>query len=371
MRVLMTTDTIGGVWTFTRHLATEFLRRGHKVALVSFGRGPSVSQLAWCDKQRALHAGGFSYFASEAPLEWMPDNDQAYAAGAPALLSIASEFAPDVLLTSQFCFAAVPLLMPKVVVAHSDVLSWGRACRGEQLPMTKWLRQYTDLVSAGLQAATAVIAPTQWMLSALADTFTLPSGGVVISNGVNIVDDMANRPRKHQAVTAGRFWDEAKNLQLLQSVELPLPLVIAGDCATDSSFFLSERSNVVSVGELPEDELHDLFRASDIYLCTSIYEPFGLAPLEAALCGCVVLANDIPSLREVWGDSAMFFSDAASLKSSLQDLESPVRLRAWQQRCTKRAQTFSADRMAQEYLNLMEGLTFSKARRSRSAANAA
>jgi len=37
------------------------------------------------------------------------------------------------------------------------------------------------------------------------------------------------------------------------------------------------------------------------------YEPFGLAPLEAALSRCAIVANDIPSLREVWGSAAMYF----------------------------------------------------------------
>ena len=55
------------------------------------------------------------------------------------------------------------------------------------------------------------------------------------------------------------------------------------------------------LGPLAEEDLLALFQESAIYLCTSRYEPFGLAPLEAALCGCAVVANDIESLREVWG----------------------------------------------------------------------
>ena len=48
MRVLLTTDTIGGVWTFSRELTAELLHLGHSVALVSVGRPPSTEQLAWC-----------------------------------------------------------------------------------------------------------------------------------------------------------------------------------------------------------------------------------------------------------------------------------------------------------------------------------
>ncbi len=183
MRVLMTTDTVGGVWTFTRVFATELLQRGHSVALVSFGRAPLRSQQAWCDSNLERFGHLFTYTPVEAPLEWMEDNEQAYEAGAALLVSIGCEFAADLLLTSQYCFAALPLLIPKIVIAHSDVLSWARACRGSALPATGWLEQYVALVSAGLRAADAVVAPTAWMLSALTENFTLPARAVVIPNG--------------------------------------------------------------------------------------------------------------------------------------------------------------------------------------------
>ena len=40
--------------------------------------------------------------------------------------------------------------------------------------------------------------------------------------------------------------------------------------------------------------------------CPARYEPFGLSPLEAALAGCALVLGDIPSLREVWGDAALY-----------------------------------------------------------------
>ena len=48
-----------------------------------------------------------------------------------------------------------------------------------------------------------------------------------------------------------------------------------------------------------EAELMALLARSSIYIATSIYEPFGIAPLEAALCGCAVIANGIPTKIKV------------------------------------------------------------------------
>ena len=67
----MTTDTVGGVWTFTCELAEGFLRTGNPVALVSFGRLPSHSQLAWSEAIAAEFGSSFHYEASPVELEWM------------------------------------------------------------------------------------------------------------------------------------------------------------------------------------------------------------------------------------------------------------------------------------------------------------
>ena len=60
-------------------------------------------------------------------------------------------------------------------------------------------------------------------------------------------------------------------------------------------------------GELNEAELRHLYTRASIFVGTSRYEPFGLSPLEAALSRCALLLNDIPSFREIWGESACYF----------------------------------------------------------------
>ena len=124
---------------------------------------------------------------------------------------------------------------------------------------------------------------------------------------------LADSPRQMRAVTAGRMWDPAKNLALLRAADLPISIEIAGE--TDGEVIASDRLRWV--GQLGTEALQALFRESALYICCSRYEPFGLAALEAALCGCAVLAYDIPSLREVWGNGALYFHDAVTLSSLL------------------------------------------------------
>ena len=94
MRVLLTTDTIGGVWTFTKELTAELLRLGHSVALVSFGRAPSQEQADWCSALAVRYGSGFRYEASTAPLEWMNPNEDAYQDGEIVVRRLADDSVP-------------------------------------------------------------------------------------------------------------------------------------------------------------------------------------------------------------------------------------------------------------------------------------
>lgn len=356
MRVLMTTDTIGGVWTFTKELSTELLANGCSVAMVSLGRLPSPAQQAWIDAQEGGWGSRFRYSALDTPLEWMAENQRAFREAEPRLLKIAGEFGAELLLSSQFCFGALESDLPRIVVAHSDVLSWAEACRPQGSPNSAWLDTYCELVSDGLREADAVVAPTRWMMKALAANFGLPPEQTVIANG-RTVAPRAFGERKLQAVTAGRFWDEAKNLEMLRHVNLPLPLLIVGETEHEAATFNGRCGQATMMGRLEEEELFELFANTAIYICTSIYEPFGLAPLEAALCGCAVVANNIPSLREVWDDGALFFDGAVSLSNLLSSLcRDEQELRSAQERSRQRARGLSAKKMTAGYLGLMQSV---------------
>lgn len=357
MRILMTTDTIGGVWTFTRELTTELLKRDCAVAVASFGPLPNPAQKEWIEQQKIRWHDRFLFSASNVPLEWMTENSQAYSGAAEVMLPLVNTFQPDILLSSQYCLGALPIDIPRIVVAHSDVLSWARACRPDGLDPSEWLQCYCSIASDGIRQADAIIAPTRWMLTALGAGFMLPANVYVIPNGCTLTQDRIEPTRKIQAITAGRLWDAAKNLRILEQIHSYVPILIAGAIECESSRFEPRSKEIVLQGQLTRAELLNLFRQSSIYICTSIYEPFGFAPLEAALCGCVVVANSIPSLREVWGNHALYFKNPESLSILLTMLRENDRFRAHaQERSLTRALRLSSQRMAEMYFMLFQRL---------------
>ncbi|HHK5705615.1 TPA: glycosyltransferase family 4 protein, partial [Serratia marcescens] len=64
-------------------------------------------------------------------------------------------------------------------------------------------------------------------------------------------------------------------------------------------------NKVSFVGRVSDEELVDLYRNAFCFLFPSLYEGFGLPPLEAQACGCPVIASNATAMPEVLGESAI------------------------------------------------------------------
>jgi glycosyltransferase involved in cell wall biosynthesis len=98
--------------------------------------------------------------------------------------------------------------------------------------------------------------------------------------------------------------------------------------------------------------IQQLSRAA-ILVLPARYEPFGLSALEAGLSGCALVLGDIPSLREIWHEAAIFVDpdDTLGFTNALNSLVEDARRRKdFGRRARARALTFSPHQMANEYL---------------------
>ena len=106
--------------------------------------------------------------------------------------------------------------------------------------------------------------------------------------------------------------------------------------------------------------MRELLSRAVIYIAPSKYEPFGLSPLEAALSKCALVANDIPSFREIWGNAAVYFrrDDADSLRDVLMQLHGdPALCLSYADRAYRRAiERYTAEQMVDEYMQLYSAL---------------
>lgn len=71
---------------------------------------------------------------------------------------------------------------------------------------------------------------------------------------------------------------------------------------------LGIRNDVIFTGYVDEETLRYLYNHASVFVYPSLYEGFGLPPLESMACGVPVIISDIPPLREVAGDAAIAFN---------------------------------------------------------------
>jgi glycosyltransferase involved in cell wall biosynthesis len=171
--------------------------------------------------------------------------------------------------------------------------------------------------------------------------------------------------KEKRILSAGRRWDAGKNAGLLLCQKPPAPVTIVGsDCHPEGhGEALEGRLTAPGIHlqeHQDETQMVQLLGRTAIYAATSKYEPFGLAPLEAALSRCAIVASDIPSFRELWNGAALFFrnNDAPDLCAALDKLvRDPALCRSYANRAYERAcRKFTAARMIEDYIALYQSL---------------
>ena len=363
MHVLVTTDTLSGVWSYTQELVTGLASRGVRVTLVSLGDIPLPQQTAWMDD-----LAGLEYRPTAFRLDWMQEGEHDLKDSEAYLTALVKEIKPDLLHFNQVCYGNLPVHTPRVVVAHGDLISWWKAVYGHEPKESRWLRWYREAMTRGLAQASAVVAPSVWMLDTIRGCYTWPKRDAVIYNGRNPIFFNPYISKDDSVLAVGRLLDAGKQVNLLTQHSHPLPVCIVGaDAVADAPLPIradvrvaTDEVSVALRGPQTEAQLRMLYSRAAIYAATSRYEPFGMAALEAALSRCAIVANDIPSYREIWGDAAIYFeaNDAASLADVIRRLHEQRDLcRGYAARAYQRArECFTAKRMVDEYVHLYHGL---------------
>ncbi len=347
IKVLMTADAVGGVWTYALDLAAGLCARGAEVMLAVLGPTPSAAQRASAGAIPGLHLIETGF-----PLDWTAGSRAEIAGVGQALAALAAETGSDLVhLNSPALAADVRFPCPVVGVAHSCVATWWEAVRGGALPQDFAWR--TDLVRAGYAAADLLVAPSAAFGQATREAYSLPEQPRVVHNGRAArqqvpANEGVTRPF---VLTAGRLWDEGKNLGTLDRVaaRLSAPVLAAGPTLGPNGVSITFQ-HAKALGHVATDTLDQLLAAQPIFASLARYEPFGLAVLEAAQARCALVLSDLPTFRELWDDAALFVdpqdeNGAASALARL--LADPAERDRLGRAAQERARRYTVDRMVE------------------------
>jgi len=265
---------------------------------------------------------------------------------------------------------------PIVVTIHDLIPLILPAYRGPLL-----VRLYTHLVAAATRRADAIIADSEASKRDIVRLLGIPDERVQV---IYLAVDRRFRPitdkahledvRQKYCLPANYIlylggFDQRKNLATLlkafKRLTSDMQLVIAGRLpARDTPFFPDPRrmvrefgleGRVAFIGWVLEEEKPALYSMAKVFVFPSLYEGFGLPPLEAMACGTPVVASNVSSLPEVVGDAGLLVDpcDAAGLAEAMAALLDDEQLReGLGQKGLEQARRFSWEETARETLKV-------------------
>jgi glycosyltransferase involved in cell wall biosynthesis len=239
--------------------------------------------------------------------------------------------------------AAMPIWSdcPRVVTVHDVGPFRHRAF------FTPWMAAYARVVQAqAIRRAEAVIAISRFVAGDLARTLGIPEGRItVVHQGVSkrffisppaaclagvrarfrlerpfILHMGVLSPRKNLARLIDAYW------RLRQAGRIDHQLVLAGGRGWRDGEVMQRAArldpagrDIRLIGHVPDSDLPALYRLADLLVYPSLYEGFGLPPLEAMACGTPVVASDRAAIPEVLGDAALLVdpTDEAALAEGM------------------------------------------------------
>jgi glycosyltransferase involved in cell wall biosynthesis len=302
---------------------------------------------------------------------------------------------PRACLDQQIDVAHVPYFAPPfrnarsvVVTIHDLIPLVLPAYRGSFL-----VRLYTRLVAAGARQARAIIADSEASRQDILDLLNVPPAQVHVvhlaasemfkpvgdAQTLKMTREKYNLPQEYILYLGG--FDQRKNVatlilafaRIIENTGVKSHLVIAGRLPTqNSAFFPDPRPAVESAGVrervrfiswVPEEDKPALYSSAEMFVFPSLYEGFGLPPLEAMSCGTAVIASDRGSLPEIVGEAGLLVDPldvdglAAAMTALAEDEGRRTQLAA---KGMDRAQRFSWQKTVAETLEVYRSVAASK-----------
>ena len=170
----------------------------------------------------------------------------------------------------------------------------------------------------------------------------------IIPNAVNehffFVEDNALKSQKYFLAVSSlnyrkNFTAVLEAFELFVQKNKDISLYIVGDMKSSAFAYIDiskhlGNQRIKFLGRVSDEELIRYYSNAVGFIYPSLYEGFGIPPLEAQKCGCPVLCSDIPVLHEVCGDSVLYcnpydIEDMASKMSILSTMSKDLRMKGY------------------------------------------
>jgi glycogen synthase len=351
LKILMTSDTLSGVWANSIELAQALSKNGHQIALATMGRPLSTKQ-HW-EIEQIL---GVTLFERPFKLEWMDNPWSDLEAAGEWLLCLEQQLQPHLIHLNGYAHGALPWQAPTVIAGYPCALSWRQGIKSRTALPTWKLQHY---IKRSLQTADIVLAPNQATLSALKrDYGPLPHSRLAPHGRRS--SPLECHKKELFVLTMGGVEHRTESIATLETVApmLPWPIGLADEENGFAGHSL-QLHHLKQLGSLSFEQLMPWIDRASIFTSLAPAGPFDVPTLEAALAECALVLADRPDLRQVWGDAALYVppEDPAALEVALVLLMiDPMYRQIMTKRARRQAQRLASEHMAVNYLALYQEL---------------
>jgi alpha-1,3-rhamnosyl/mannosyltransferase len=265
---------------------------------------------------------------------------------------------------------------PIILTVHD--LSWIRHPETHPIRRVRVMNKYFE---SSLNSAHSIISISEFTTHELVSTFGIERSKIVkiylgvspdfrmldasetlstlnkfnLKHGKYFLAVGTSEPRKNLQIAVDAF------LKLPKKIRLACPLVLVGMSGWKTSEFdkkiypLTLTREVILTGYLSQHELVQVIAGALTQIYPSLYEGFGLPPLEAMASGVPVIASNTSSIPEVVGDAGILLNpfDLDGFYEAMKSmLESPELRKSYSEKSLSRSSLFSWNKCAQETIGV-------------------
>lgn len=235
----------------------------------------------------------------------------------------------------------------------------------------KYKKYYKTIWPIMLKNSKHIITVSEFSKKEISEYFNInPNKISVIYNGVNETFKPKKTEQHEKYILALSSIAKHKNferlIQAFLKIDTDIKLYIVG--GTNQKIFgknsvkilkkIQESKNIVFLGRISDEKLVELYSNALFFVYPSLYEGFGIPPLEAQACGCPVLLSDISVFKEVYGNSVHYCNplDVNDIKKQIEYLLNNEKLLdELKNKSLENAKKYTWEKSAEKFLNMLKG----------------
>ncbi|MGM5469167.1 glycosyltransferase family 4 protein [Flavobacteriaceae bacterium LMO-SS05] len=226
---------------------------------------------------------------------------------------------------------------------------------------------YNLLVPISLKNSLLVITDSNYVKGDIHKTYGVGKGKIQVLYAATADKFLNKNLTKEKIILTVSSIDPRKNInrviKAFSEIKSEYKLVIVGSKGKSfSNIQLNENrfnDNIIFTGYLSDDKLIELYNKAEIFIYASLFEGFGIPPLEAQACNCACIVSNVTSLPEVYQESVEYCDPYSieSIKNVMGKLMNDSSLRnQLRAKGLENVKRFHWSKSANEFVKIIEGI---------------